>query len=52
MDLLKVLRFPYQKKLRNKGHLNLETEVYSLEKITEKYQELDLLSPTVTTWMK
>ena len=27
MDLLKVPRFPYQKRLRNKGYLNLATEV-------------------------
>ena len=26
MDLLKVPRFLYQKRLRNKGHLNLATE--------------------------
>ena len=27
MDLLKVLRFPYQERLYNKGHLNLVTEL-------------------------
>ena len=27
MDLLKLSRFPYQKRLRNKGRLNLATEV-------------------------
>ena len=27
MDLLKVPRFPYQKRIHNKGHLNLATEV-------------------------
>ena len=27
MDLLKVPRFPYQKGIHNKGHLNLATEV-------------------------
>ena len=27
MDLLKAPRFPYQKKLHNKGHLNLAAEV-------------------------
>ena len=27
MDLLKAPRFPYQKRIHNKGHLNLATEV-------------------------
>ena len=27
MDLLKVPRFPYQKRIHNKGHLDLATEV-------------------------
>ena len=27
MDLLKAPRFPYQKRIQNKGHLNLATEV-------------------------
>ena len=27
MDLLKAPRFPYQKRIHNKGHLNLGTEV-------------------------
>ena len=26
MDLLKAPRFPYQKRIQNKGHLNLATE--------------------------
>ena len=27
MDLLKAPRFPYEKRIHNKGHLNLATEV-------------------------
>ena len=38
MDMLKLPRFPYQKRLNNKGHLNLATEVLKGFRLGDLYR--------------